>query len=73
MCAPKGWASALLNIVSTTPLVSALVVLQVRGSRYVGAGYYYLLQATGAVLPAMYLVASLPGATLAGTVFGMSG
>ena len=63
--------SAFLNIVSTTLLVSALVVLlQVRGLRYLGAGYYYPLQATGAVLPAMYLVGNLPGATLA-TVFGM--
>ena len=63
--------NAFLNIVSSTLLVSALVVLlQVRGLRHVGAGYYYPLQATGAVLPAMYLVANMPGATLA-TVFGM--
>lgn len=60
-----------LNIVSSTLLVSALViVLQVRGLRYLGAGYYYPLQATGALLPAMYLVGGLPGASLA-TVFGM--
>lgn len=60
-----------LNIVSSTLLVSAFVILlQVRGMRHLGARYYYPLQATGAVLPAMYLVSSLPGATLA-TVFGM--
>ena len=60
-----------LNIVSSTLLVSALViVLQVRGMRHLGAGYYYPLQATGAVLPAMYLVGGLPGASLA-TAFGM--
>lgn len=60
-----------LSIVSSTLLVSALViVLQVRGRRYLGAGYYYPLQATGAVLPAMALVGGLPGASLA-TVFGM--
>lgn len=60
-----------LNIMSSTLLVSALViVLQVRGLRHLGAGYYYPLQATGAVLPAMYLIGGLPGASLA-TVFGM--
>lgn len=55
--------SSFLNIASATLLVSALViVLQVRVWRHVGAGYYYPLQATGAVLPGMYLVGSLPGA-----------
>ena len=55
--------SSFLNIASATLLVSALViVLQVRMWRHVGAGYYYPLQATGAVLPGMYLVGSLPGA-----------
>lgn len=45
--------------------MSALViVLQVRALRYLGAGYYYPLQTTGAVLPGMYLVAQLPGAGL---------
>ena len=60
-----------LNIASATLLVSALViVLQVRALRYLGAGYYYPLQTTGAVLPGMYLVAQLPGAGLE-AVFGM--
>lgn len=60
-----------LNLASATLLVSALViVLQVRALRYVGAGYYYPLQTTGAVLPGMYLVAQLPGAGL-DAVFGM--
>lgn len=60
-----------LNIASATLLVSALViVLQVRALRYLGAGYYYPLQTTGAVLPGMYLVASLPGSGL-DAVFGM--
>jgi xanthine/uracil permease len=57
--------SGFLDIASATLLVSALViVLQVRALRYLGAGYYYPLQATGAVLPGMYLVASLPGSGL---------
>lgn len=60
-----------LNLASATLLVSALViVLQVRAIGYLGAGYYYPLQATGAVLPGMYLVAQLPGAGLE-AVFGM--
>ena len=60
-----------LNIASATLLVSALViVLQVRALRYLGAGYYYPLQTTGAVLPGMYLVASLPGSGL-DAVFGI--
>lgn len=63
--------SGFLDIASATLLVSALViVLQVRALRYLGAGYYYPLQATGAVLPGMYLVASLPGTGLQ-AVFGM--
>ena len=63
--------SGFLDIASATLLVSALViVLQVRALRYLGAGYYYPLQATGAVLPGMYLVASLPGSGLQ-AVFGM--
>lgn len=63
--------SDFLQITSVTLIVSALViVLQIRQSRSVGAGYYYPLQATSAVLPAMYLVAQLPGGSLA-TVFGM--
>lgn len=63
--------SGFLNIASATLLVSALViVLQVRALRYLGAGYYYPLQATGAVLPGMYLVGSLPGAGPE-AVFGM--
>ena len=63
--------SDFLQITSVTLIVSALViVLQIRQSRSVGAGYYYPLQATSAVLPAMYLVAQLPGGGLA-TVFGM--
>lgn len=64
-------SDAFLNIASATLLVSALViVLQVRALRYLGAGYYYPLQTTGAVLPGMYLVASLPGSGL-DAVFGM--
>lgn len=64
---PEGF----LNIAAATLLVSALViVLQVRALGRLGAGYYYPLQATGAVLPAMYLVASLPSAGL-DAVFGM--
>ncbi|WP_313073683.1 solute carrier family 23 protein [Melaminivora sp.] len=60
-----------LNLVSTTLLVSALVIwLQVRTLGQVGTGYYYPLQATGAVLPAMYLVGNLPGAGPE-AVFGM--
>ena len=64
-------SAAFLSLISSTLLVSAFsTLLQVRGLRYVGAGYYYPLQASGTVLPAMYLVGSLPGATLA-TAFGM--
>ena len=37
---------------------------------FLSAGYYYPLQTTGAVLPGMYLVASLPGSGL-DAVFGM--
>lgn len=37
---------------------------------FLSAGYYYPLQTTGAVLPSMYLVASLPGSGL-DAVFGM--
>lgn len=60
-----------LNIASATLLVSALViVLQVRALGHLGAGYYYPLQATSAVLPAMYFVGRLPGAGLE-AVFGM--
>lgn len=60
-----------LSIAATTLLVTALViVLQVRALRYLGAGYYYPLQATGAVLPGMYLVGALPGAGQE-AVFGM--
>lgn len=60
-----------LDIASGTLLISALVILlQVHALRYLGAGYYYPLQATGAVLPAMFLVAQLPGASL-DTVFSM--
>ena len=60
-----------LNIMSSTLLLSAVVILlQVRGIKHLGAGYYYPLQTTGAVLPAMYLLGGLPGASLA-TVFGM--
>lgn len=63
--------SGFLSIASATLLVSALViVLQVRRFKFFGAGYYYPLQATGAVLPAMYLVAHLPGSSPE-TVFGM--
>lgn len=64
---PEGF----LNLASATLLVSALViVLQVGLLRHIGAGYYYPLQATGAVLPGMYLVGSLPGSGL-DAVFGM--
>ena len=60
-----------LDLISSTLLVSALsTVLQVRGLHHLGAGYYYPLQASGTVLPAMYLLGSLPGSSLA-TVFGM--
>lgn len=60
-----------LNIAAATLLVSALViVLQVRALRHLGAGYYYPLQTTGAVLPGMYLVGHLPGAGQE-AVFGM--
>lgn len=60
-----------LSLASATLIISALViVLQVQGRAYVGAGYYYPLQATGAVLPGMYLVGNLPGAG-PDTVFGM--
>lgn len=60
-----------LNIAAATLLVSALViVLQVRALGALGAGYYYPLQTTGAVLPAMFLVGRLPGAGLE-SVFGM--
>lgn len=42
-----------LNIASATLLVSALViVLQVRALRYLGAGYYYPLQARAPCCPA---------------------
>lgn len=48
-----------LNIVSSTLLVSAFVILlQGCGACAIWARYYYPLQATGAVLPAMYLVSS---------------
>lgn len=60
-----------LNIAAATLLVSALViVLQVRALGVLGTGYYYPLQTTGAVLPAMFLVGRLPGAGLE-SVFGM--
>ncbi len=60
-----------LSIAATTLLVAALVILlQVRALRYLGAGYYYPLQATGAVLPGMYLVGALPGVGQE-AVFGM--
>ena len=62
---------ALVNITSATLLVAALVIwLQVGRFRRVGAGYYYPLQATGAVLPALYLVARQPDVGL-DAVFGM--
>ena len=60
-----------LSIATTTLLVTAVViVLQVHALRRLGAGYYYPLQATGAVLPGMYLVGALPGAGQE-AVFGM--
>ena len=63
--------SDFLQITSATLMVSAFVILlQIRQSRSLGAGYYYPLQATSAVLPAMYLVAQLPGESMA-SVFGM--
>ncbi|GAA5233831.1 xanthine/uracil permease [Verticiella sediminum] len=58
-----------LNIAAATLLVTAVgVVLQVLQRGGIGSGYYYPMQATSAVLPAMYLASDVGGLALS---FGM--
>lgn len=51
-----------LNVVSATLIVSALaILLQVMNRGGIGSGYYYPVQATSAILPAMYMASQSAG------------
>lgn len=51
-----------LNVVSATLIVSAIaILLQVMNRGGIGSGYYYPVQATSAILPAMYMASQSAG------------